>query len=397
MSLDVLMLGWELPPHNTGGLGVACYGLTKGLSNQGVNVNFGLPRQLPRRIPFMNVMDHPLKGVSITAINSLLQAYMDRQSYQVQSSQIGKHVYATDLYTESLRFADLASDWSATTSHDVVHAHDWMTYPAGIKASKKSGKPLIAHIHATEYDRTGGNVDPRIAHIEYQGFESADQIIAVSHYTKSIVVDKYAIKPDKITVVHNGIDFNDFQPMQIRKIFPNQKVVLYVGRLTYQKGVEYFLASAAQVLQKYPDTVFVVTGDGDMYQQHVLQAANMGIGSRVLFTGFLQGDKLRSVYQMADVFVMPSVSEPYGIVALEAIASGVPAIISYQSGVAESLEHVYKADFWDTHKIADHITTILAYPRQASEMTQLAQKEAKRLTWDKAAARTMSVYQQVLE
>lgn len=396
-NVDVLMLGWELPPHNTGGLGVACYGLTRSLSSLGARIAFGLPRQLPQNISFMNVMDHRLQGVSVTAINSLLQAYVSQTQYQQhQQSVTSNHYYPTSIYEEAIRFSDLATDWSAKTPHQLVHVHDWMTFPAGIKAAQKSNKPLITHIHATEYDRTGGNVDPKIAQIEYQGLHQADHIIAVSNYTKDMVTRKYSIPKDKISVVHNGIDVAEFKPTKIRNIFPHHNIVLYVGRLTFQKGVEYFIRAAKEIVQHHPDTIFLIVGDGDMYQQHVLEAASLGIGNKIIFTGFLQGEKLRSTYQMADAFVMPSVSEPYGLVALEAVASGTPAVISRQSGVAETLNHVYIADFWDTHQIAKHINTILSFPVHSQEKTILAKKEAQELTWDKAATKTLDIYQQYL-
>jgi glycosyltransferase involved in cell wall biosynthesis len=271
-----------------------------------------------------------------------------------------------------------------------------MTYPAGIRSAKKSAKPFVAHVHATEFDRTGGSVDQRIAELEYQGLTAADHVIAVSNYTKDTIVNKYAISKDKISVVHNGVDVMDFEPLNIKKIFPNHQIVLYVGRLTFQKGVEYFLQAASRVSQAHPNTIFLVVGDGDMYQKHVLEAASLGIGNKVIFTGFLQGDQLKTTYQMADAFVMPSVSEPYGIVALEAIASGVPTVISKQSGVSETLGNVYKADFWDIEALSQHINSILTYPTQARLVSELAKSEVRQLTWNQAAQKTLSIYKQVL-
>lgn len=393
------MFGWELPPYNTGGLGVACYGLARGLVDQGVGISFALPRKLSATVPFMQVLDHSLQGLEVTAINSLLQSYMDRREYAALNLEVRNEfmkMYGGNLYEESMRFADMAASWSKSTPHQIVHAHDWMTYPAGMRAARMGGKPWVAHVHATEYDRTGGNVDPRIAEIEYQGLNSADQVITVSNYTKDIIGRYYAIPQDKITVVHNGVDLVDFSPADIRRVFPNDKIVLYVGRLTFQKGVDYFLESARKVLSIHPDTVFLVVGNGDMYQHLIMQAARLGISQRVIFTGFLTGDKLRAVYQMADVFVMPSVSEPYGLVALEAIASGTPVIISKQSGVSETIKNVYKVDFWDTEKIANNINAVFEHPSLASEMVSMAKKEAAQLTWEKAALKTKSVYQNLL-
>lgn len=393
------MFGWELPPHNTGGLGVACYGLAKGLTSQGVNISFGLPRPLPNDIPFLQMLPTDIDGFSVTALNAYLYPYQTNRQYlqnRYSLASLLETEYSTNIYNEAQHFADLGAEWAKTQTHQLVHVHDWMTYPAGMAATKKSGNPLVAHVHATEFDRTGGNVDQRIAEIEYEGLTKADQIIAVSNYTKKVIHNKYNVPNDKITVVHNGIDVTDFTPQDIRSVFPQDKVVLFVGRLTFQKGVDYFLESAKLVLAEHPDTVFVIAGTGDMQQHLMMQAAYLGIGNRVIFSGFLTGKKLDSVYQMADVFVMPSVSEPYGIVALEAVARGIPAIISKQSGVAETLSNVHTVDYWNTDLLAQEITNILRYPNTAREWAKSAMLEARHQTWDLAASKTIQVYQQLL-
>lgn len=389
------MFGWELPPQNTGGLGVACYGLAKGLSRQNVSIAFGLPRPLQSNIPFMDLLEDSSDVMSITAINSLLMAYQTKHQYThtfTTTPNCKHNHYCSNLYEEANRFGDLGSRWAATKQHGLIHVHDWMTYPAGSMAAKRSGKALIAHIHATEYDRTGGNVDPRIAEIEYQGLNRADHVIAVSNYTKNIIHDKYNVPLEKVTVVHNGIDPVEFSPKDFRTVFPNDKIVLFVGRLTFQKGVDYFLKSAKQVLNHVPNTVFVIAGTGDMEHYLMMESAYLGIGNRVIFSGFIQGKSLQELYHMANVFVMPSVSEPYGIVALEAVAAGVPSIISKQSGVSETLQSVRKVDFWDTHKLADEIIHILKYPQLASEWSHAAKLEAISQTWDKAATKIKEVY-----
>jgi glycosyltransferase involved in cell wall biosynthesis len=392
--VNVLMFGWELPPHNSGGLGVACYGLTKGLASQGINISFALPRQLPVDVPFMNVLDHSLQGVSVTAINAMITPYITASSYHAHIQSLGlAPFYSPSLYDEAHHFATLAAAWTPSQNHELIHVHDWMTFPAGMKAKSISGNPLITHVHATEFDRTGGSVDSRIADLEYRGLTAADKVIAVSHYTKNMINKHYSIPKDKIAVVHNGIDPVDFSPQDIRRIFPHDKIVLYVGRLTFQKGVDHYLRSAKEVLKSNPDTVFLVVGDGDMYHQLIMEAAYLEIADRVIFTGFMSGEKLRSIYQMADVFVMPSISEPYGLVALEAIASGVPTIISKQSGVSETMNHVHKVDFWDIHKMASLIRHVLDYPAQSKEMVKLAQKELFHNSWEKAAQKTISIYQ----
>jgi len=396
---QILMFGWELPPHNSGGLGVACYGLAKGLSAKGVKIAFALPRKLGVDSPFMKILDHNLHGVEVTAINSLLTAYMDRGRYTeyLSAERVEQmRLYGGSIYDEAMRFGEMAAAWSKSQPHDVIHSHDWMTYPAGVKARYVSGKPLVAHIHATEFDRTGGNVNSQIAEIEYQGLNAADRVIAVSNYTKGIVHRHYGVDNEKIEVVHNGVDMSDFDPMDIRRLFPNDKIVLFVGRLTFQKGLEYLLQAAGKVLTYEPNTIFLVVGNGDMYERLVMEAAGRGVGHRVVFAGYQSGERLRACYQMADVFVMPSISEPYGIVALEALAAGTPAVISKQSGVSETLNHVYKVDFWDTDKMAEKIVMLLQYPAMADEMVRQARREAAEMTWERAAGKTLAVYQSLM-
>lgn len=392
----VLMFGWELPPHNSGGLGVACYGITKGLSSLGVPISFAMPRKLPTNTPFMDVVTPWLPGVRFTALNSLLQAYLVKHRYKMLlTAAKDKASYGLDLYEEAQRFGRLAGFWSMTQKHNLIHAHDWMTYPAAMQAAKFSRKPWIAHVHATEFDRTGGFLDNRIAEIEYEGLNNADQVIAVSAYEKEMVIKHYGVPRSNIAVVHNGIDMLEFQPMDIRRVFPNDKIVLFVGRLTFQKGVDYLLKAAKQALEKLPNTVFVIAGSGDMEQRLIMQAAYMGIGQRIIFTGFVTGQKLKTLYSMADLFIMPSVSEPYGLVALEAIASGTPTIISKQSGVGETLPSVFKVDFWDTTLMADQMAYLLSHPDQARDITKKARGEAEKRSWNQAATEVLSVYNQI--
>lgn len=397
---QVLMFGWELPPDNSGGLGVACYGLAKSLSQQGVKISFALPRKLKTNIEFMKVLDHHLQGVDITAINSQLKGYLSESEYdELIANGFNRDeilMYGQNMCDEAIRFGEMAANWSKNQSHDVIHAHDWMTYPAGLKAKQISGRPLVTHVHATEYDRTGGMVNSKIAEIEYQGLQKADRVIAVSEYTKGVINKYYGVDDEKISVVHNGVDLSEFSPIKMKQFFPGDKVVLYVGRLTFQKGVSYFLQAAKKVLTYQPNTIFLVVGKGDMYQRLIMEACNLGIGHRTVFAGFQNGDKLRACYQAADVFVMPSVSEPYGIVALEAIASGIPAVISKQSGVIETITNVLTVDFWDTEVMADKILSVLSYPKLAHEMNKAAMAEAKSMNWDKAAQLTLNVYRSVL-
>lgn len=394
---EVLMFGWELPPNNSGGLGVACYGMAKGLSLQGIPVAFALPKRFSTHVPFMQILSHDLQGIEVFGINSLLHEYATEQSYKefITQHNITAH-YGNSLYDETLRYSELAAVWAKNHTHDLIHAHDWLTYSAGMKAKSVSGKPLIAHVHATEYDRTGGSVNGRIAEIEYEGLRVADKVITVSHYTKNIVNRYYNVPLEKIHVVHNGIDPITFEPQVIRQLFPNKKIVLFVGRLTFQKGVEYFLDAAKEVLKTDPETLFLIVGDGDLYQELVLKAASLNIAENVIFAGFLTGEKLQACYEMSDVFVMPSVSEPYGIVALEALASGTPTIISKQSGVSESIAHAMKIDFWDTRKMAYMISTLMRYPKLAKKLAQKAQSELQRQNWEQTAKKIITVYEQVM-
>lgn len=396
-EIPVLMFGWELPPYNTGGLGVACYGLARGLSSLGLPISFALPRKLPISAPFMHLVTEGLESVSITAINSLLQAYLDAPHYTTLNAQNVSGMFGGSIYDEAMRFGELAREWSVTQKHTIVHAHDWMSYPAAMKSHGVSGKPWVAHIHATEYDRTGDNVNPQIAEIEYEGLQNASKIIAVSAYTKAVVQKRYSIASDKIEVIHNGIDMSEFQPSAFRQLFPNDNVVLFVGRLTFQKGIEYFLRAARRVLEISPNTVFIVAGTGDLEERLIMESSALGIGGRVFFPGFMSGEKLKSLYQMADVFVMPSVSEPYGIVALEAVAMGVPTIISKQSGVAETIANISTVDFWDIDKMSRMILASLNYPSFSRDKAAMAKTEASALTWDLAAQKTLSVYHSLLD
>jgi glycosyltransferase involved in cell wall biosynthesis len=324
---------------------------------------------------------------------------MDEVEYHNYASSMREErlrLYGKSLYEEAIRFGQMGASWSKNQPHEVIHSHDWMTYPAGIRAKQVSGRPWVAHIHATEYDRTGGQVNSQIAEIEYQGLNQADRVIAVSNYTRDIVYQYYSVPKEKIVVVHNGVDMEEFCPANFRRVFAHDQIVLFVGRLTMQKGVEYFLRAAKKVLESKPRTIFIVAGSGDLEHKLMLEAAYMGIGHRVVFPGFLSGEKLKACYQMADAFVMPSISEPYGIVALEAIANGVPAVISKQSGVSESLNNVFKVDFWDVNQMAQMIETVLDYPQLAKEMAVQAKREAEALTWDRAAEKVLQVYQNLV-
>lgn len=304
--------------------------------------------------------------------------------------------YGGDLLGDAERYARLVVALARHESFDVIHAHDWLTYPAGIALSRVSGRPLVAHVHATEFDRSGDQVHQAVYDIERRGMHEADLVIAVSEYTRGICVERYGVDPSKVEVVYNGIDREDRQPAAGSRIAAGDRIVLFLGRLTMQKGPEYFLQAARRVLEKIENVKFVVAGSGDMSEQVIELAAEMGIGHKVLFTGFLRGRDVERVFRMADCYVMPSVSEPFGIAALEAIHHDVPVILSKQSGASEVLTHVLKVDFWDTEEMANKIVAVLRHPPLSQTLRQHGTFELRSLTWDGAAKRCVEVYQRAM-
>jgi len=294
----------------------------------------------------------------------------------------------------------LASEIARQESFDVVHAHDWMTFPAGLSVAAIKGVPLVVHVHSTEFDRSGLHVDQRIYDIERRGMHGALRVIAVSHLTRNLITHHYGIDPGKVEVVYNAIESNGlanghFDPEQY-KIHKDEKVVLFLGRITMQKGPEYFLAAAKRVLEVMDNVKFVMAGSGDMIRRTIEMAAQMGIGHKVLFTGFLRGPDVERVFQMADLYVMPSVSEPFGIAPLEAMSHDVPVIISKQSGVSEVLSHALKVDFWDVNEMANKIIAVLRHPPLSQTLRQHGNIEVRRLSWTDAARQCVGVYEQAL-
>lgn len=306
--------------------------------------------------------------------------------------------YGGDLIGETARYANLCVELAKHESFDVVHAHDWMTFPAGLAVAAATGKPLIAHIHSTEFDRSGEHVNQRVYDIERRGLHGAMHVIAVSHYTKSILVHRYGLSPDKIAVVYNGIENGSATPVGERvAIGHRDKVVLFLGRITMQKGPEYFVNAARKVLEKMDNVKFVMAGVGDKVTEIIELAALSGIGHKILFTGFLHGRDVERIFKMADLYVMPSVSEPFGITPLEAISHDVPVIISRTSGVSEVLTHALKVDFWDTHEIANKIIAVLRHPPLSLTLREHADMELRRLNWDDSAARCRDIYEAAIE
>ncbi len=456
--MKVLMLGWEFPPFISGGLGTACYGLTKAMSEMGIDVLFVLPKPIHSEYATHVKLVAPKPGstlavssdifqlkefrnVKFRTLPAALQPYQSPGEYKKAVGQAAKTVessskveqsthaeeiptytitspsasaggngksgeafvgagsnYAGDLYSEVERYARLVSQIAPQEDFDVIHAHDWMTYPAGLAIAAITGKPLVVHVHSTEFDRSGENVNQRIYDIERQGMHSAQLVITVSFLTKKIAMTRYGVPAEKVRVVYNAIDSNGGTKQlqtqtQIRK---DEKIVLFLGRITMQKGPEYFLAAAKKVLEVMENVRFVMAGSGDMIRRIIELAAEMGIGHKVLFTGFLRGEDVEKIYRMADLYVMPSVSEPFGIAPLEALSHDVPVIVSKQSGVSEILQHVLKVDFWDVNEMANKIIAVLKHPPLHSTLKEHGSFEVKKLSWTDAAKACVGVYNEVV-
>jgi glycogen(starch) synthase len=503
----VLMLGWEFPPFITGGLGTACYGLTKGLDRSGVDVTFVLPKSVdeshashvklvsPRGVPVRPkpapapvplgrhriVFDSPdgvhsetvdeyltrivpkLRAATVTEefehtrfvelpndLNDFPSVYGNGATVPMSESQkqlverireeggitverlrvlaaagafggrplneidatllsvlpeagprdgasaagLGAAVadYSGDLIGAADRYARFAVDTCRDLSFDVIHAHDWLTYPAGLALAKITGKPLVVHVHSTEFDRSGEHPNQQVYSIERRGMWGATRIIAVSMLTKNICVNRYGVYGDKIDVVYNGVDL-DPKEYGIQPIHTKDKIVLYFGRITLQKGPEYFIRAAKRVLEVMDDVKFVVAGSGDQAAMMIEMAAQLGIGHKVLFTGFLRGKDIARVFALADLYVMPSVSEPFGIAPLEAISHNVPVLISKSSGVSEVLMHALKVDFWDIEDMANKIVAVLRHPPLSRALREGSMFEVRGITWDGAATQCVRTYQ----
>src|SRR4030042_6639819 len=361
MPKRILMLGWELPPYNSGGLGEACLGLARALSKKGIAITFVLPKRLDLNIPFMDIIFADVDEKS----TSLLSCYETYLSWK-RLFPSDNAPPLQDFFGGTLQFAKKIEliVKNLKDKGDIIHAHDWMTYPAALVAQDVLNKPLITHVHSTEFDRTGGNSPNKdVFWIEKQGFKYADKVIPVGGFMKDILIGKYNVAPEKIKVIYNGIDCykKDLSPALTAFKDLGYKVVLFLGRITLQKGPEYFVRAAKVVSQYYPKVIFIVTGSGDMEGFMISEAARMGILDKFGFTGFLRGDDKDRIYQSADLYVLPSVSEPFGITALEAIVNGTPVLVSKQSGVSEILKNALKVDFWDIDEMANKILAVLSY------------------------------------
>ena len=397
------MYGWEFPPNNVGGLGTACHGLTKGLVEKGAEVVFVLPSGDDVKGSHVKVVvaDKKDGSIKMKKVNSSLAAYMTSTEYSYVLKKMGKKgsVYGASLFAEVDRYAKNSLNAVKGENFDVIHCHDWMTYLAGIEAKKNSGKPLVVHIHATEFDRTGGNgLNQAVYDIEKKGFDEADKICAVSNFTKEKVVEHYDVDPDKIEVVHNAVEFNkdsfneNFKGFKLKE---KDKIVLFLGRITLQKGPDYFLYAAKKLLEMEPNVKFIIAGTGDMEPFIIEKAAELGIAKNVLFTGFLKGEDIDKAYQMADLYVMPSVSEPFGITPLEAMRNNTPVLISNQSGVSEVLNHCLKVDFWDINEMTNKMLSVLNYDALQKSLIDNAIDEVKQFNWKDPAKKCLDVYDEV--
>lgn len=422
------MFGWEFPPHISGGLGTACYGLTKGLTKHDTEVYFVVPKAYGDEdkevVRMINASD---ESVELTAesireyeeklkyieVDSLLAPYMDPQDYEKVHEKSSMKLekgkerqfkakfdfsgkYGTSLLEEVARYAMVGASIAERHDFDVIHAHDWLTYQAGVAAKKASGKPLVVHLHATEFDRSGENVNQVVYDIERSGMQEADLVIAVSNFTRNIAIEKYGIDPEKIITVHNAVEPPEYEKDILQKKHFNEKVVTFLGRITYQKGPEYFVEAARMILDKDPNVRFVMAGSGDMMEKMVRRVAELGMATRFHFTGFLRGQNIDRLFAVSDVFVMPSVSEPFGIVPLEAMRSNVPVVISKQSGVSEVLKHALKVDFWDTEGLADSIFGLLHYKSLSDTFSRYGKVEVDNLKWENAAKHVVDVYRKAI-
>lgn len=421
------MFGWEFPPHISGGLGTACKEITDALTRRKVHVTFVVP-QAPETRPhspvrLVSTAEVPvgesgyatesfLQRLDIRPVASLLRPYLTAPEYQqlTQSAVSGPAsaqrkrsglltapaaCYGPDLLTEVARYSNVAGILAARETFHVIHAHDWMTFLAGLRAKQVSGKPLVVHVHSLEYDRCGENPNPDILGIERLGMKAADHVIAVSHFTRQLIVERYGIAPEKVSVVHNAVSRRRaIAACHVRRN-PDEKIVLFLGRITFQKGPDYFVEAAARVLSRIPNVTFVMAGVGDMLPRMIERVAELRLGNRFHFTGFLQEGEVERMYAMSDLYVMPSVSEPFGISPLEAMAYDVPVIVSRHAGVSEVIRHALKVDFWNVDEIAEKIIAVLQHPSLQGELLRNSRQELRTICWNVAAGRIMDVYRKI--
>ena len=413
------MFGWEFPPHILGGLGTASYGLTKGMhANGNMDITFVIPKPWgDEEKGFANIIgacNTPVAWRDVTReyVESRIGKYMDPQIY----FDLRDHIYADfnymrlndlgciefsgrypdNLIEEINNYSIVAGVIARTIPCDIIHSHDWLTYPAGIHAKNVTGKPLVIHVHATDFDRSRGNVNPTVFAIEKDGMENADHIITVSNLTRKTVIEKYGMPPEKVTTVHNAVIPLDQELLNLKRRTHGEKVVTFLGRITMQKGPEYFVEAAAKVLKKNKNVRFVMAGSGDMMDDMIKLAAKRGIADKFHFPGFQRGKEVYEMLRDSDVYIMPSVSEPFGISPLEAMEMGVPSIISKQSGCAEILDNVIKTDYWDIDAMADAIHSIITNKALYNTLRDRGIEEIHGITWEKAGKKVIDIYEKVI-
>ncbi len=418
--MKVLMFGWEFPPHILGGLGTASYGLTRGMSKQeDMEITFCIPKpwgdedQSFLRIIGMNNIPVAWRDVSWDTLQARFGSYMDPQLYY----DLRNHIYADfnylhtndlgciefsgrypdNLHEEINNYSIVAGVVARQQDFEIIHSHDWLTYPAGIHAKQVSGKPLVIHVHATDFDRSRGNVNPTVYSIEKNGMDHADHIMCVSEMTRQTVIHKYHQDPNKVSTVHNAVEPLPQSILELPEYHnPDEKVVTFLGRITMQKGPEYFVEAANMVLQRTRNIRFVMAGSGDMMDEMIRLAAARGIADRFHFPGFMKGEDVYKVFKRSDVYVMPSVSEPFGISPLEAMQCFVPSIVSKQSGCAEILDKCIKVDYWDIHALADAIYSVCMYPALYTYLREEGKKEVDSITWEAVGHKVRDIYDHVI-
>ncbi len=423
--MKILMFGWEFPPHISGGLGTACYGMTKGLAGlKEVEVIFVVPKiwgdEYQSHVTLLGADQIQVirKQIQFSDSESKMEYYELRSElipylgsnefYELKANDIpvekrlvetteeGKIIFSGDygrnLFQEIQYYAVVAETLAREIEFDVIHVHDWMTFPAGIAVRNISGKPLVVHIHSTEFDRSGSNVNPAVCTIEREGLQAADQVFAVSDLTRNKIIDNYYIRPEKVITVYNAVEPCELDgKVRFQEEF-RVKTVSFLGRITMQKGPEYFIEAARLVLQKRRDIRFVMAGKGDLRDAMIRLVAELNISDHFEFPGFLEDSQVTELFQMSHVFVMPSVSEPFGIVALEAMQAGLPVVLSKQSGVSEILNNAIKVDYWDSQSMAEAITTLLDDSNLCNKLRKAGKKEVEKLVWRNTAMQMLDIY-----
>ncbi|MEA2056556.1 MAG: glycosyltransferase family 4 protein [Patescibacteria group bacterium] len=397
----VLMIGWEYPPHNSGGLGVACQGITQALAEQNAEIYFTLPYQLKQSLGHMKVINCYDKSwgnenSSLPPFGAYSQSVHQSNDKNLDSHQL-RALPQSDIEQKVEEYAQLVEEKVADHENefDLIHAHDWMSFPAATKLKKKTNKPFIAHVHSTEKDRIpNGYGSNYIEKTEKEGMEIADQIVAVSYYTKRLLIDYYQIDPAKIQVIHNGVFPTKYHKNKSDSFAAKRPIVTFMGRLTNQKGVKYFIKVGRKVLRKIPKALFIVAGSGHLYHELLLQTANQQLTAHVLFSGFVRGVQKDKLLDRSDVFIMPSLSEPFGLVALEAAQRQTPVILSKTSGVSEIMTSAVKVDFWDEDKMAVEVIKFLQDKGYSQQVVARQSQELSQATWSKSAQKLKKIYSQ---